>query len=204
MMKSVVAAMLALVLLGGMLGCAPAPMVVPPEAAQVPPPKPPHIETSAQIRLKNALLGRDDMSAAQVADLSDQLLADDSALNNQETMARLELLILKTMKSSDKSHRATLWRSLGIIHYHQHKYKQARQELQAANELNPQNARTHFYLACLFAHQGQIYERLGKRRISRQQFKRASIEIGMARKLDPHNPLYKKNARQIIQQENGT
>jgi tetratricopeptide (TPR) repeat protein len=204
MIKFVVAAMLAFLLLGGMLGCAPAPMVAPPEAAQVPPPKPHHIPTAAQIRLKNALLGREDMSSAQVAELSDQLVADPDALNNQETMARLELLILKTMKSSDKSHRATLWRSLGIIHYHQHKYKQARQELQAANELNPQNARTHFYLACLFAHQGNIYERLGKRRISQQQFKRASIEIGMARKLDPHNPLYKKNARQIIQQENGT
>ena len=194
--------MLTLLLLGGMMGCAPAPLVVPPEAAQVPPPKPRHIETSAQIRLKNALIGRDDMSAAQVAELSDQLLADDSALNNQETMARLELLILKTMKSSDKSHRATLWRSLGIIHYHQHKYKQARQELQAANELNPKSARTHFYLACLFAHQGKIYEKLGKKRVSRQQFKRAAIEIEQARKLEPNNSLYKKSAREIIQQEN--
>jgi tetratricopeptide (TPR) repeat protein len=202
MMKLVVAAMLALLLPGGMLGCASAP-VPPPEAAKAPAPKPPHVETAYQVRLKDALTGRDEMSASQVVDLCDRILADNRALNSQETMARLELLILKTMKSSDKGHRAALWRSLGIIHYHERKYKQARQELQAANELNPTNARTHFYLACLFAHQGRIYEKLGKRRVSQQQFKRAAIEMGMARKLDPHNPLYKKDARQVIQ-GNGT
>jgi tetratricopeptide (TPR) repeat protein len=201
MIKCVIAATLAFLLLGGMLGCGPAPMVVPPEATQVTPPEPSQVKTSDQIRLKNALTGKDEMSAAEVADLSDRLVADDNSLNDQETMARLELLILKTMKSSDKTHRATLWRNLGIIHYHQHKYKQARQELQAANELNPTSARTHFYLACLFAHQGQIYEKLGKKRISQQQFKRAAIEMGQARKLEPHNSLYKKSAREIIQQE---
>lgn len=198
-MTQVLVAILAFLLLGGMVGCGPAPMVVPPESASTPA-EAPRAETSDQAQLKEGLTGRE-MSASEVADLSDRLLANDSSLNDQETMARLELLILKTMKGSDKTHRSTLWRNLGIIHYHQHKYKQARQELQAANELNPKNARTHFYLACLFAHQGMIYEKNGQKRVSRQQFKRAAIEMEQARKLDPHNSLYKKDPKQIIQQE---
>ncbi len=200
-MRRVVAAILALLLLGGMTGCGPAPMVVPPESA-APPAEPPRVENSDQAKLKDGLTGRE-MSASEVADLSDRVLANDNTIKDQETMARLELLILKTMKGPDKANRPTLWRNLGIIHYHQHKYKQARQELQAANELNPKNARTHFYLACLFAHQGMIYEKNGKKRVSRQQFKRAAIEMEQARKLEPNNSLYKQDPKQIIQQENG-
>ncbi len=202
MMKRVVAAMLAFLLLGGLAGCGPAPMVVPPESVTPPPAESPRVENSDQAKLKDGLTGRE-MSASEVADLSDRLLANDNTLNDQESMARLELLILKTMKGPDKTHRPTLWRNLGIIHYHQKKYKQARQELQAANELNPKSARTHFYLACLFAHQGQIYEKKGKKRVSRQQFKRAAIEMEQARKLEPNNSLYKQDPKQTIQQENG-
>lgn len=200
-MRRVVAATLAFMLLGGLAGCGPAPMVIPPESAA--PAEPPRAENSDQAKLKDGLTNRE-MSASEVADLTDRLLADGSTtFNDQETMARLELLILKTMKGPDKTQRPTLWRNLGIIHYHQHKYKQARQELQAANELNPKSARTHFYLACLFAHQGMIYEKNGKKRVSRQQFKRAAIEMEQARKLEPHNSLYKQDPKQIIQQENG-
>jgi tetratricopeptide (TPR) repeat protein len=144
------------------------------------------------------------MSPAEVAELSDRLLADGSkALDNQQTMARLELVILKTLNAPDRKYRSVLWRNLGIIHYHQQKYKQAEHDLQSANELNPKSARTHFYLACLFAHKGRIYERSGKTRASRQQYKRAAIEIGLARKLEPSNSLYKQDPKQIIQQENG-
>ncbi|MHB9072070.1 MAG: tetratricopeptide repeat protein [Desulfobaccales bacterium] len=200
-MKRVIAATLVLLLLGGMAGCGPAPMVLPPESP-APPAEPPRAENSDQAKLKDGLTGRE-MPASEVADLSDRLLANDNTLNDQETMARLELLILKGMKGSDKTHRSTLWRNLGIIHYHQHKYKQARQELQAANELNPKSARTHFYLACLFAHQGRIYEKNGNKRVSRQQFKRAAIELEQARKIEPNNSLYKQDPKQIIQQENG-
>ena len=138
-----------------------------------------------------------------VQEVSDRLLADGQALNDQQTMARLELVILKTLKDPDKTHRADLWRNLGIIHYHQQKYKQAEHDLQSANELNPKNARTHFYLACLFAHKGRIYEKSGKARAAQQQYKRAGIEIGLARKLEPSNTLYKQDPKQIIQQENG-
>ena len=58
-------------------------------------------------------------------------------------------------------------------------------------------------LACLFAHKGKIYEKSGKTRSSLQQYKRAAIEIELARKLEPSNALYKQDPKQIIQQENG-
>ncbi len=201
MIRCVVAAWLALLLLGGTVGCGSAPVAPPPESGAVAvEPSPP--ATSDSARLKDALTGRE-MSPSEVADLSDRLLADGRALNDQQTMARLELVILKTLKDPDKTHRAVLWRNLGIIHYHQQKYKQAEHDLQSANELNPKNPRTHFYLACLFAHKGRIYEKAGKTRSSQQQYKRAAIEIGLARKLEPNNPLYKQDLKQIIQQENG-
>jgi len=195
------AAWLALVLLGGTVGCGSAPVAPPPESGAFPV-EPSAPVTSDSARLKDALTGRE-MSPAEVAELSDRLLADGRSLNDQQTMARLELVILKTLKTQDKTHRAVLWRNLGIIHYHQQKYKQAEHDLQSANELNPKNARTHFYLACLFAHKGKISEKSGKTRTSQQQYKRAAIEIGLARKLEPSNPLYKQDPKQIIQQENG-
>jgi len=201
MMRCVVAAWLALLLLGGTVGCSMTPVAPPSESAGVPvEPSPP--VTSDSARLKDALTGRE-MSPAEVADLSDRLLTDSRALNDPQTMARLELVILKTLNAPDKTYRPVLWRNLGIIHYHQQKYKQAEHDLQSANELNPKNARTHFYLACLFAHKGKIYEKSGKTRASQQQYKRAAIEIGLARKLEPSNPLYKQDLKQIIQQENG-
>lgn len=203
MMRRIVAAWLALGLLGGTVGCSMTPVAPQPQSAATPPPvessRPP---TSDSARLKESLTGRE-MSPSEVAGLSDRLLTDGQALNDQQTMARLELVILKTLKDPDKTDRAVLWRNLGIIHYHQQKFKQAEHDLQSANELNPKNARTHFYLACLFAHKGKIYEKSGKTRASQQQYKRAAIEIGLARKLEPSNGLYKQDPKQIIQQENG-
>ena len=201
-MRRVGTAWLALLLLGGTVGCSSAPLLVPPEPHPVVvEPSPP--ATSDSARLKDALTGRE-MSPSEVASLSDRLLEDGSqALDDQQTMARLELVILKTLKAPDKTYRPVLWRNLGIIHYHQQKYKQAEHDLQSANELNPKNARTHFYLACLFAHKGKIYAKSGKTKASRQQYKRAAIEIELARKLEPSNGLYKQDLKQIIQQENG-
>jgi Flp pilus assembly protein TadD len=203
MMRRIVTAWLALGLLGGTVGCSMAPVAPHQESAATPPPvESSPSTTSDSARLKDALTGRE-MSPSEVAGLSDRLLTDGQSLNDQQTMARLELVILKTLKDPDKTHRAVLWRNLGIIHYHQQKFKQAEHEFQSANELNPKNARTHFYLACLFAHKGRIYEKSGKTRASQQQYKRAAIEIGLARKLEPSNALYKQDPKQIIQQENG-
>ena len=44
---------------------------------------------------------------------------------------------------------------------------------------------------------------MGKPRASQQRYKRAAIEIELARKLEPSNALYKQDPKQIIQQENG-
>jgi len=203
MMRRIVAAWLALGLLGGTVGCSMTPKAAPVESAALPlPVEPSRPPSSDSARLKESLTGHE-MSPAEVAELSDRLLADGSQVNDQQTMARLELVILKTLKNPDKTYRAVLWRNLGIIHYHQQKYKQAEHDLQSASELNPKNPRTHFYLACLFAHKGKIYEKSGKTRASQQQYKRAAIEIGLARKLEPSNALYKQDPKQIIQQENG-
>jgi len=137
-----------------------------------------------------------------VADLSDRLLSNgNSVLNDEKTMARLEILLLKALKSPEKAHRAVLLRNLGIIHYHQSNFKKARQELQNSNELNPRDARTHFYLAQLFVQQGEIYQKQGKQKLSRQQFKRASIEMEQARKLAPGNSTYKQDLQQVLQHE---
>jgi len=96
-MTRVIAATLAFLLLGGLAGCGSAPMALPPESAATPA-EAPRVDNSDQTKLKDGLTGRE-MSASEVADLSDRLLANGTnALNDQETMARLELLILKTMK----------------------------------------------------------------------------------------------------------
>jgi tetratricopeptide (TPR) repeat protein len=191
-----------MVLLTGAAGCGSAPMApIPPESAPLVAPSEPG--TPDQARLKDALTGRE-LPPVEVADLSDRLLGNgNSTLQDQETMARLELLLLKALKGQDKACQPVLWRNLGIIHYHQKKYKQARQELQASNELNPRSARTHYYLARLFVHQGEIYQRQGKKQVSKQQFKRAAIEMEQARKLEPSNPLYRQDLKHIIEQEPG-
>lgn len=193
--------LLGLVLLGGVQGCGSKP-VLPPEApgAVVAPESP---GTTDQARLKDALTGRE-LPPVEVADLSDRLLADGNpAVNDEETMARLELLLLKALKAQDKVSRPVLLRNIGIIHYYQKKYKQAQQELQNANELNPRNARTHFFLARLFVHQEAIYEKKGKKKVAQQQLKRANIELEQARKLEPNNPLYRQDIKQIVAQESG-
>lgn len=187
-----------LILLAALAGCASAP--VQPVKEVAPPPAAAPTETSDQARLREALMGRVEMSPGEVADLSDRLLASGNEVTEQD-MARLELALLKALKSPDKNHRAALWRNLGIIHYHQRKYRQARQELQSANELNPKNARTRYYLARIFVNQGDIFERKGKKKLARQQFKRAAIEMEMARKIEPSNPLYRQDVKQMIGKE---
>ena len=181
--------LLAIILLAVLAGCAGEPVPPAPEAAPAVPERP---ENSDQARLKDALMGRE-MPPAEAVDLSDRLLNNSSALNDEETMARLELALLKALKAPDKDAKPAIWRNLGIIHYHQRKFKQARQELQSAIELNPKDARSRFYLSRVFTYQGEIYEKQGKTKLARQQFKRAAIEMEMARKLEPSNPVYRQN-----------
>lgn len=195
-------AWLAPVLLATLAGCLGAPAA---PVQEVPPPvvTAPVSGLPDQVLLEDALRGRA-LSNAEVAGLSDRLLTvGNPALNDEKTMARLEILLLKALKSPEKAHRAVLLRNLGVLHFQQGKFKKARQELQNSNELNPRDPRTHFYLACLFVQQGEIYQRQGKKKLSRQQFKRADIEMGQARKLAPGNSTYKQDPKQILRQEQG-
>ena len=154
---------LAVVIFLGLMGCGGPPMQGPEEVATpVPPPVSPGYPD--QVILKEALQGKT-LPAGEVADLSDRLLTEgNSSFQDGETMARLELLLLKTLKEENQQYRAKLLRNLGIIHFHQKQYKRARQELQASNELNPRDARTHYYLARLFAQQGETYQKKGRAR----------------------------------------
>lgn len=191
---------LAPVLLATLAGCLGAPVA---SVQEAPPPVVAAPAQPDQILLEDALKGRT-LSNAEVAELSDRLLCDgNTCLNDEKTMARLEILLLRALKSPEKAQRAVLLRNLGIIHYHQKKFKNARQELQNSNELNPRDARTHFYLARLFAQQGEVYQKQGKQKLSRQQFKRASIEMEQARKLAPGNATYKQDLQHLNQPGQG-
>lgn len=191
---------LAPVLLATLAGCLGAPVA---SIQEAPPPVVAAPAQPDQILLEDALKRRT-LSNAEVAELSDRLLCDgNTCLNDEKTMARLEILLLRALKSPEKAQRAVLLRNLGIIHYHQNKFKNARQELQNSNELNPRDARTHFYLARLFAQQGEVYQKQGKQKLSRQQFKRASIEMEQARKLAPGNATYKQDLQHLNQPGQG-
>ncbi len=170
-----------------------------PVTATVPPPVTP--ETPDHVLLEQALQGRS-LSPEDAFQLSERMLAEGSSnFNNEETVARLELLLLKALQDDSRVSRAGLMRNLGIIHYHQKQYKRARQELQASNELNPRDARTHFYLARLFAHQKQYYHGKGMEKKAQAQAKLAQTELDLARKLEPGNFLYQRNLKETLRLE---
>lgn len=181
-----------------MMGCT-RPVALPPEpVVTLPAPSPPAAETPDQALLEQALQGRS-LSPGEVFQLSDRMLAEGSPhFNHEETMARLELLLLKALQAEERTSRAGLLRNLGIIHYHQRQYKRARQELQASNELNPRDGRTHFYLARIFAQQEQLYLRENQKKKARSQAKLAKMELDLARKLEPSNALYRQDLKEIL------
>jgi tetratricopeptide (TPR) repeat protein len=184
----------------GMIGCTREPVLPPEQVATVPAP-PTTYETPDHAVLEQALQGRP-LSPVEALQLSDRMLTEgSSSFKHDETMARLELLLLKAVQTEDRSSRAGLLRNLGIIHYYQKQYKRARQELQASNELNPRDARTHFYLARLFAHQEQLYLKQGLKKKAKSQAKLAKTELGLARKLEPSNSLYQQDLNETLRQE---
>jgi tetratricopeptide (TPR) repeat protein len=194
---------LAAICLMGMVGCTREPVLPPPLPVAVAPAPPPPVffETSDHALLEQALQGRT-LPPGESLRLSDRMLTEGNPnFGDEATMARLELLLLKALQAEDRASRAGLLRNLGIIHYYQRQYKRARQELQASNELNPQDARTHFYLARLFAHQEQLYLRQGDKRKANSQAKLAKIELELARKLEPDNSFYQKSLKEILRQE---
>ncbi len=142
------------------------------------------------------------ISPGEAAILSDRMLSEGSStFNNEKTMARLDILLNKSLDNSTRDVRSRLLRNLGIIHYHQNKYSLARQELQQANELFPRDARTHFYLARLAIQNGYIYQGKGLSKKAKGQFNLAANELELARKLEPSNPIYHQDLKQVIQKE---
>ncbi len=194
---------LAAVLLGAGVGCSTTPVALPPEAAASFPPPGAPAGYPDQALLKEALQGRP-LSPPEVVGLSDRLLADGNpSLQDQEAMARLELLLLKALKTEDQASRASLWRNLGVIHFHQNKFDRAQQELKKANEFNPRDPRTHFYLARLLTRQAEICQRKGQKKKSRGLSKQEATEMELARKFAPNNPLYRQDPKQILPPEPG-
>jgi tetratricopeptide (TPR) repeat protein len=193
---------LAALCLAGMAGCTREPVLPPPPMVEAPAPPPSvSLETPDHVVLEQALQGRS-LSPGEALLLSDRMLTEGNANFGEEaTMARLELLLLKALQADDRASRAGLLRNLGIIHYYQSQYSRARQELQASNELNPRDARTHFYLARLFAHQEQLFLKQGQKKKARGQAKLAKMELDLARKLEPSNSLYQQDLKEILRQE---
>ncbi len=188
--------------LSAMVGCTRQPVLPPEQVAPAPPPV--TYETPDHALLEQALQGGRPLSPGEALQLSDRMLSEGNAsLQNDAAMARLELVLLKALQAEDRSSRAGLLRNAGIIHYHQKQYKRARQELQASNELNPRDARTHFYLARLFAHQEQLYLKQGQKKKAKSQAKLAKMELDLARKLAPGNSLYRQDLTEVLRQEQG-
>lgn len=188
--------------LAAMLGCTRQTVLPPEQVAPAPPPV--TYETPDHALLEQALQGGRPLSPGEALQLSDRMLTEGNAsLQNDAAMARLELLLLKALQTEERSSRAGILRNVGIIHYHQKQYKRARQELQASNELNPRDARTHFYLARLFAHQEQLSLKQGQKKKAKSQAKLAKTELDLARKLEPGNSLYRQDLKEVLRQEQG-
>lgn len=140
--------------------------------------------------------------AEEAVALSDRFLhPDNMALRDKDILDKLEILLLKGLQQRSKSHRPLVLRNLGIVKYHQKQYHKARQALQASSELNPRDARTHYYLACIYAQQGKIHSLKGQKRKSKAQYKRAQIELEQARKLEPANPLYRQDLQDVMESD---
>jgi tetratricopeptide (TPR) repeat protein len=172
-----------------------------PQVASNLPTPPPTFKHSDEELLGEAIRGSR-MAPVEVASLSDRLLTEGSStFNNEKTMARLDILLNKSLDGAPKEVRHRLLRNLGIIHYHQKKYSLARQELQQANELYPRDARTHYYLARLAAQNGNIYQCQGLSKKAKGQFNLAANEMEVARIIEPSNPLYRQDLKQVLQKE---
>ncbi len=145
------------------------------------------------------------ISPRDLADLSDRMLVEGNpTLNNDKLIARLDILLNKSISGAPSEVRHSLLRNLGIIHYHEKKYSLARQELQQANELYPRDARTHYYLARLAVQNGNIYKCKGLSNKAKGQFNLAANELEVARNLEPSNPLYRQDVQQVIRKEGAT
>lgn len=159
---------------------------VAPEAAET-------LAPGGDMKTVQELAGRNSVNPDEAARVSNRLLQPETApLLDEQTLNNLEKILLAALPNSSPTNQPVIQRNLGIVNYYNKKYNKARQALQSANESNPRDARTHYYLACLFNHQAKVYTAKGDP-VKAQRFqKRAQIEIETAQKIEPTNPLYRK------------
>ncbi len=172
--------------------------------------------SSDQAFLKDAA-GRS-MSSREAMDLSNRMLTEGSpTLKDKDALVKLGELLLKASTTAPKEDKPVLLRNLGIAHFYLRAFSRARQDLSKSNELNPNDARTHFYLARVCLYQGDIFQSQGKKlanegqrqksenklRQAKGQYKQAEVQMGLARKLAPGNPMYRQDLRQLPPPEPG-
>jgi tetratricopeptide (TPR) repeat protein len=139
------------------------------------------------------LAGRSAVNPNEAVRISNRMLQEDiAAVLDEQTLINLEKILLAALPQSGKDTQPVIQRNLGIVNYYNKKYNKARQALQSSNETNPRDARTHYYLACLYNHQAKIYVARGEQEKAKLPQKRAQIELDIARKLEPGNSLYRK------------
>ncbi len=175
---------------------------MPVQKAAVPAPKTPE-KTFAKSELATLqeLVGRNVIRPEEATQLSNRLLQEEIApILDEQTLNNLEKVLLTALSQSDKQSQAVIQRDLGITNYYNKKYHKARQALQSANESDPRDPRTHYYLARLFQQQAKMEEAKGNKVMAERHRKRAQIEIDTARKLAPGNPLYQKNFAETTSQ----
>lgn len=169
----------------------------------LPPPSSPKYRKHPDEKILEEIIHGQPILPAEISKLSDRMLSEGS-VQNERTLAMLDIILTKSLNGAPQEVRQRLLRNLGIIHYHQKKYNLARQELQQANELFPRDARTHFYLARLAAHQGNIYQRQGLSKKAKGQFNLAANEMEIAQKLEPSNDFYRQDLRTVLQKESAS
>jgi tetratricopeptide (TPR) repeat protein len=139
------------------------------------------------------LAGRNVVSPEEAIRVSNRMLQEEIvSVLDEQTLNNLEKILMTALPQSSKSTQPVIHRNLGIVNYYNKKYNKSRQALQYANETNPRDARTHYYLACLFNHQAKIFSAKGEKIKAQRHQKRAQIELDTARKLEPGNHLYRK------------
>jgi tetratricopeptide (TPR) repeat protein len=147
----------------------------------------------SDVKIIHELANRNVVNPEEAIRVSNRMLQEDIvSVLDEQTLNNLEKMLLAALPQSSKTTQPVIQRNLGIVNYYNKKYSKARQALQSSNETNPRDARTHYYLACLFNHQAKIYSAKGEPEKAQRHQKRAQIEIETARKLEPGNNLYRK------------
>jgi tetratricopeptide (TPR) repeat protein len=149
--------------------------------------------SGGEVKTIQELASRNVVNPEEAIRLSNRMLQEDIvSVLDEQTLNNLEKMLLAALPQSSKTTQPVIQRNLGIVNYYNKKYNKARQALQSSNETNPRDARTHYYLACLFNHHAKIYAAKGEPEKAQRHQKRAQIEIETARKLEPGNNIYRK------------